>query len=429
MATPPPPLVAVFLTLLLLISATSSDSAAISVPFNSSVLSLPFNSSALLLPPPRDSSRRPRTFLMEVVRALAAKERWDPESVVRLAGFDGRGARAGVAQRYEFHARVGKRALILKFYDEAISWTKAEGAVVESGSDLIVGDGVDGLRPAIRALELVGPLELRVGVGGGDNNRISLHLPALNITHSGLRQIFVDSGIRIKIEGAEGISIAHPYDIELSLNGSLAAHSRVNHNKFQYLGYSSCAPLLSVHIVGTASVLPFRATSNIEAAFKAPDVVELLLTKCYSTGHVKQMSSCSFCSVSSRLSLLDKLLRGLLGSIVFQKTSIRFVKVQVMSATLIKFRLQLERDITQKIRSSEKASEWKQKPKVEQIWLETMARVEGERRLKPLSVKKLKRPYIVSDSISMSSLLLNISFTKLPPFVVPPEALTLDVKW
>lgn len=252
-----------------------------------------------------------------------------------------------------------------------------------------------------------------------------------NITYSGLRQIFVGIGVRIKIEGAQGVSLSHPYDIGLSLNGSLATHVE-HHNKFWHIGYSSCVPHLSVHVVGSVSVSAHgyhNTVGDIEAAFKTDDTVELLPAKCYSNGRVKQISSCSFCFVSSRLSMLDKLVGGLLGNNVSPDTSVRFTKAKITSATVIKFRLQLERDITENNKSLEKVPEWMQKPKVAQIWLEIMARVEGEGRLKPVLVKKLKRPYTIANSISFSSLMSNVSFTKFPSFVVPPEALTLDVKW
>lgn len=231
--------------------------------------------------------------------------------------------------------------------------------------------------------------------------------------------------------GAKRVFLSHPYDIGLSLNGSLAAHVK-DHNTFWNIGYSTCAPLLSVHVVGSASVLTYTTgndADNIVTAFTAYDSLELLPRKCYCSGGVKQRSSCSFCSISSRLGQFDKLIRALLGNSTFQNTPVRFIKADITSVTLIKFRLQLERDATKNSSRLEKIPAWKQKPKVHQIWLEVTARVEGERRLKPVLVRKLKRPYIIADSISLSSLLLNISFTKLPSFVVPPEALTLDVKW
>lgn len=168
MAMPSTVLVAVFL---LFLAAGSSDS---------STASLPFNSSFTLLPPPPPDSPLPRPLLREVVRALAAKEGWDPAAEVRIADLDGKTARVGVSQRYEFHVRVGRRAMIVRFYDEAVSWRRADGAVVESGSDLVAGDGVAGLTPAVRALELVGPLDLRVDGGGGDADLISLHLPTVS---------------------------------------------------------------------------------------------------------------------------------------------------------------------------------------------------------------------------------------------------------
>ncbi|KAG6530911.1 uncharacterized protein LOC122046658 [Zingiber officinale] len=420
-------LVAVFL--LLLFAAASPDCDALSLPFNSSFFVL-YNSSTLA-PPPPDSPPGPGPFLREVVRALVDRDLWEPEAKVRVVDLGGGRARVGSRQKYQFHVRVGRRALILKFYDEDVEWNEVDGAVIEFGSDVAAGDAVAGLRPTVRGFELIGPLELRVGSDVGDDDRMSLHLTSSNVTLSDIRHINIGRGIKVKIEGAEGISLTHPYDIGLSLNGSLT--SRVeDHSEFWELGYSTCAPLLTVNVIGPASVLAYSSDNsfeNIEVAFLANDTIDLLPVRCYREDHAKQISSCSFCAVSSKLGLLDKLLRGFLGSMSYHNTSIRFTKAKITSEIVVKFQLQLENDVSNDNGNSEKVSNWKQKPKVSQVWLETTARVEGERKLRPVLVKNLKKPYIIADSISWSSLLSNISFTNLPSLVVPPEALTLDVKW
>lgn len=255
-------------------------------------------------------------------------------------------------------------------------------------------------------------------------------LMQLNVTHSRLRRVLVGNGIRVKLEGAQEVSLVHPYDIGLSLNGSLATR-REEHKHFWALGYSLCAPILSVHVGGSVSVIAVRnrhSLASIETAFRSPDTVELLPEKCYN-GHFKQIPSCLFCSISKRLILLEKVLGSLLGNGVFQSGSARFLKAKIMSSTLVKFRLELERDITKNDRVWKKTAEWKTKPTVERHWFEIVARVEREGGLKPVIAKKLKRPFIVADSIAWSNLMSNISFTQFPSVVVPPEALTLDVKW
>lgn len=425
-AQPYLPPVAVFL---LLVAVASLYSDALSLPFNSSFFLL-YNSSTLP-PPPPDSPPTPGPFLREVVRALVDRNLWEPEANVTVVDLGGGGARVGSGQKYQFHVRVGRRALILKFYDEDVEWNEVDGAVIEFGSDVAAGDAVAGLRPTVRRFELIGPLELRVSSDVGDDDRMSLHLTSSNVTHSDLRRINVGHGIKVKIEGAEGISLTHPYDIGLSLNGSLTSHVE-DHSEFWELGYSKCAPLLTVNVIGSASVLAYSSDNsfeNIEVAFLANDTIDLLPVRCYRKDHAKQISSCSFCAVSSKLGLLDKLLRGFLGSMFYRNTSIRFTKAKITSEILIKFQLQLENNVSNDNGNSEKISNWKQKPKVNLVWLETTARVEGERKLRPVLVKNLKKPYIITDSISWSNLLSNISFTNLPSLLVPPEALTLDVKW
>lgn len=92
----------------------------------------------------------------------------------------GGGARVGSGQKYQFHVRVGRRALILKFYDEDVEWNEVDGAVIEFGSDVAAGDAVAGLRPTVRRFELIGPLELRVSSDVGDDDRMSLHLTSVS---------------------------------------------------------------------------------------------------------------------------------------------------------------------------------------------------------------------------------------------------------
>ncbi|KAJ7966665.1 putative Signal peptidase I [Quillaja saponaria] len=103
-----------------------------------------------------------------------------------------------------------------------------------------------------------------------------------------------------------------------------------------------------------------------------------------------------------------------------------FIKANIKASATIRIQLQLERDIRSNT-TLKGLAEWRTRPSIQRALFEILARVEAER-LKPLLIKKLK-PFIQSDSVSLSNLMSNMSFTKLQSVLVPPEPLTLDVKW
>jgi hypothetical protein len=155
------------------------------------------------------------------------------------------------------------------------------------------------------------------------------------------------------------------------------------------------------------------------------DTVELLPEKCYH-GCVFRNRTCPVASLNLRLSLLEKVLRSLLGHKILQDRFSGLIKANIKASAAVKFPLELEREIGNNATLS-KLPEWRTKPSVERVWFEIVARVE-ESRLKPLSIKRVK-PFIESDSVSWANLMSNMSYTKLRPVLLPPEALTLDVKW
>ncbi|XP_072952518.1 protein TUNICAMYCIN INDUCED 1 [Typha angustifolia] len=409
------------LSILLLFLLLSSPSFSLFLSSNSSLFAFP-SSSPVPSPP---------SFLGEIVKAIAEKERWDPRGEVRVSDLDGGKARVGVLQRYEFKGKAGKTTLLLSFSDETVEWRRAAGgapAVVESEMDLVAGEGLVGIGPAVRDLELTGPLDLRVDSEVDDE--ISLHLTALNITHTRLKRILVAEGITLKVVGAQEVSFIHPYDIGLTTNGSLVTHSE-DDNQIWPLGYSSCAPLLSMHVKGSVMVVADRTRRSgafLKASFESHDTVELLSEKCFVNGHGKRISRCLFCSVSPKLALVGTVVRTLLDKKALEDISIRFLQAKIVSSLLVKFQLKLEREITEDDRIWKNVSEWKMKPKIQHVWLQVVAKVEGGR-LKVILVKKLKGGFYLSDSTAWSNLMSNVSFTQFPSFIVPPETLTLDVKW
>jgi len=107
----------------------------------------------------------------------------------------------------------------------------------------------------------------------------------------------------------------------------------------------------------------------------------------------------------------------------------RFVEAKVTWIPLVKFRLELERDITEEDPIWEDVPEWKTKPIVQRVTLDIIARVEDDDRLKAISVKKVKQSFPIVDTTTWGSLTSNVSFTQFMSFVLPPEPLSLDVKW
>lgn len=167
-------------------------------------------------------------------------------------------------------------------------------------------------------------------------------------------------------------------------------------------------------------------SSYIVTAFPLKDTIELLPEKCYAQNIYKKRR-CPIDSIDLKITRLEKLLRSFLGNKIDQNTTSGFLKASIKASTVVRFKMELERDIRSNDTVQGTLDEWRTRPSVERVWFEIVARIEGER-LKPLAIKKV-RPFVDVDSSAWSNLMSNMSFTKFPSVLVPPEALTLDVKW
>lgn len=255
----------------------------------------------------------------------------------------------------------------------------------------------------------------------------------INITNTRLKRILVPYGIKIRVVGAQGASLTNPSDIGLFMNGSLSTPKK-HQIPYWHPRYASCTPLLSVHVVGSILVIAHKTlnpTSPIQTSFISHDTVKLLSDKCYYREISRIPSSLfpSAPSVNSRLALLEKVLVRLVGSKVLDKNFVRFFKIKVVSLTVVKFRLRLEKELSRRDKFWREMEEWRTKPKDQYFLLEVVARVKEDGTLKALMVKKVKRTFNAVESTAWSSLMSNISYTQFPSFDLPPEALTLDVKW
>lgn len=359
-------------------------------------------------------------FLKEIVKEIAAKELWDLKAGVRISEFDAGSALVGDSQRYEFQIRVGRGVLTMRF-SEVELWRQLES---DEGLDLGAQGGVVG------DLELEGPLDVHVGGGDGE---LTLRLPAMSMTRRGIQRVVVGAGIKIKVKGARQVSLAHPFGAQVVLNEDLGTTAdSVETSKFSLspLGQSSCSPVLSVRVVGTASIVACKthnSKASIGTKYHSHNTVELLPDKCYSSMHYQPIRSSLHTSFHSKLVQVEKRLLGVLGYPVFQDKSTRFLKAKITSPTLVKFQMELERNITAKDRSWKTVPAWRTRPITVRQSLDIVARVGGGLDLEPSIVKKVKRAYTVVDS--KADRMSNISFPLFPPAVSQPGALTLDVKW
>lgn len=223
------------------------------------------------------------------------------------------------------------------------------------------------------------------------------------------------------MQKAQEVSVVH---MSSTVNSSLV--SSKEKDVFWPFELSSCIPLVPIHVLGAATLVAYRTRNPqayIKTNFISRDTIELLAEKCYYS-HINKKQSNPIDSLSSRLSMLEKVLKSYLGQGL--NGLVGPLRGKIIASALIRFHLELEND-SGEIDTHQAKTGWRTRPSVERVWFEVFAKVEGEK-LKELMVKKV-RPLSIADTTNWSNLMSNISFTKFPSILVPPEALTLDIKW
>lgn len=256
------------------------------------------------------------------------------------------------------------------------------------------------------------------------------HAMQVNTTRTGLKRVVVGGGIKIRVDGAEEVTLSYPSPSGSSLyrRDVVLDHER---KPSVFGAHSHCSPLLSVSISGSASLVAYKTHNDkayIDTASQSPDTLELLPDKCYYGSH-RQDPTLSISSLSSQMNLPGRVLKMFLDRRISQHATPRFVKVRIMPFTLVRFQVELERDIGEDDRNWSKAPKWKSRPTVERDWFAVLSRAEVGKVLKPVLQRKLRKALVVWDSVLWDGLLPNVSFTRLHSLVLPPEAFTLDVKW
>lgn len=250
-----------------------------------------------------------------------------------------------------------------------------------------------------------------------------------NATHVGLKRILVGEGITVEVSEAEKVSVFYSSDLVRLLNKTKMSNGKTRIYPFLL---PFCSPLLPLRVLGSATLSAYRTrnpSDYIRTSFLSKDSIEILPEKCYGINTYTENSPI-LDSLKMRFNMLETVLQRYLSNRFLQNGLVDFVKVTMRASVVVRFQLELESTIGTNSTRYARLAEWRTRPTVEHASFEVFARLEllDEVRLKPLAVKKLK-PLIVADSTEWRNLLPNISFTKFPSLLVPPEALTLDVKW
>ncbi|CAM0876403.1 unnamed protein product [Alopecurus aequalis] len=420
------PLLVLLLALLLPAPSRSASLSLLASSTNASFHTSTFAEQAEPVPTPDP------TFLQEVIDSLTDKYNWDPDAEVRVWPLDADGALVAAVQRYEFSARSGDLVGEARVSDDSVDWSRPSEPAVEEvagpdGIDVVAGDGALGFGSGVRDLDLVGPFVATVADGGLGE----LQLPSLKVTYPGLKRVLVAAGIALKITGARKVYFTHPRSIGLLANGSLLATSK-DLSRILPLSHPTCAPLLHVSVEGSVIMVAHETDvsgGQIKPLLSSDDTLELLSDKSELDMSGRLISACVFCSISPRLPRLENQLKTWFSKRNEFNRSLNFIEANVTSMTLVNFRLELERDITEEDDIWDDVPEWKTLPVVQRVSLLIIARVKEEGTLKPMLVKKVRSSLQIVDASSWSSLTSNVSFTDFVSFVLPPDPLSLDVKW
>ncbi|XP_062098033.1 protein TUNICAMYCIN INDUCED 1 [Humulus lupulus] len=362
------------------------------------------------------SSSNDTLLLQDVLNQISTKLSWGLDDI-KVSRLDLKKLRFGAANRYVFRVGLGKSRISANFSDDVTSWKKFRkprshhfGYLLNNITSLTLLD----------TFQVEGPFELRVGAF--DNP--SLFVP-VNRTHAGFNRIIVGEGITVEVRKAREVSAFHASNLSIPVNGSNVTEKEKS--EFLPIWHSFCRPLMQIQVFGSPELVAYRTRNPyayIETNFISKDTIELLADKCYgSQSHTYKKRDCPIDSLSSGISMLEKVLRSYFGKRL--NGLVGLFRGNIKASALIRFQLELEKNLRSN-RTDKAKDGWRTMPTVERVLFEVVARVEAER-LKLLIVKEVE-PFAMADTVAWSNL-SNISFTKFPSLLVPSEALTLDVKW
>ncbi|KHN21021.1 hypothetical protein glysoja_009329 [Glycine soja] len=216
-----------------------------------------------------------------------------------------------------------------------------------------------------------------------------------------LHTLKLEGPFALRVDALHNLSLSLPFyssDLDLQMNGS-AMCSEGKSDLWPFL-HSTCMTLIPIRISGSASLVAYRARNSyahIATTLISEDAIELLPEKCYH-GRMFRKRACPIDSLSLRLSILEKVLRSLLERKILKDQLFGLLKANIKASAVVKFPLELERDLSNNATLNRTIPDWRTRPSFERFWFEILARVEGNT-LKPLLIKKV-RPFIESVSVS-----------------------------
>ncbi|KAL9665184.1 hypothetical protein QQ045_020595 [Rhodiola kirilowii] len=396
------------------VSLSSSSSSSSSFSYSSWTGFTHLNASNFLNATGQDKLRP--SPLQDVVRAISASQNWSFRDTI-VTKLDSRRSMIGSSLSYEFRVRMKKTDLELKFSDEVKDWKKLRRGVGRRGKWRHLVNGIKNAEGFIGKFKLEGPFELRAS----GNDLLSIRLP-LNNFHTGLSRILVCEGITVEVEGAQEVSLFQIYSPGLFAD-------KAERDKYWKLLNPSCMRTPSVVISGSSTLIAYKPQNpeaSIVATYVSERVIKLSPQKCHT--ELVQKSACPMLILRSKAALAEKLARSVLDSKKSHhgRVSSIYLSANIKASKVIRFSLELERKVRRIDDLHDKLPKWRTRPSVERAWFQVVAKYRSGK-LIPFIIKKVK-PFIVVDSAPLSSLMFNISFTKFAS-LVPPEALTLDIKW
>jgi hypothetical protein len=352
-----------------------------------------------------------------VLKEISVKQKWNLEEV-RFSKLEVKKIRIGTSRRFEIRIRLGKSRFVFIFPDEITDWRRSGG-----GSDVELQElvrEVNSSKVLDPPLVLKGPFELLVD----GNDRLSLSLP-MNISHSGLKRVLVSEGISVEIREAQAVSLFHSSHRRYAATVD-PVNIKEGSSLWSFWG-SVCVPLPPIQIIGSASLVAFRtsnATTQIKTSYLSDEAIHLYAEKCYYKAHTYRQHRFPNDLLGLKIHKLEKVLNSLGNG---TRQTVSSVTAKLKASGMVRFQLEIERSIGKNESVISKKVAWRTKPKIERVWFEVTAKIEGDK-LKAVRLRKVV-PFIEVDTEAWSSLMSNMSFTKFPSLLVPQEALTLDVKW
>ncbi|MQL77194.1 hypothetical protein Taro_009595 [Colocasia esculenta] len=361
---------------------------------------------------------------------------------LELSGFDPRDAKVGQSISYEFHVEIDKKVFPIKLLEDVSRWNFVDFPIFGPGRD---GEEEKGLAevgkvpeskvlPVLPPFQLAGPMEL--WIQDGDDMRLAL---PHDVDAGVLKKVVLSDGAVVTVKGAKSVSLRHPVELPLPLNRTqerrgIASGLLALAEALRHAARSNEKPLLSLRIVGptslTSSSSSMASKDRLKLKRLAPGLIEL------SSSSVPALSeetegACdpilwpltSLNGSDSNLRGFEELLASILGEKGKNEGSFRLLKAEVSSRTYVKLGFAMEKQILDGDVDWSSFPSWKTKPEKVRSHFEVLARVEENGKIVPERIAEI--PPIPSKETVLSVQTGNLTMSKLPIYIPPPDYFTL----